>query len=141
MANAGASLSFHALNNIPRILELIPQNYEKALLKSAITVNNEVKKVLAGARSGRVYKIAGTRRTYRASSPSEPPAVRLGHLRSSYKYIVKGKGFLSVGFVGSNLEYSHYLEYGTSTMRPRKHLSLAFQRSKEKIMENFEKLI
>ena len=137
----GADVGFSLRNNIPRITRMLPEEFEQALLKSAIQVNNEVRRTLTGQRTGKLYKVAGTKRTYRASSPAEPPAVRLGHLRNSYQYKVKGNGFRAQAFVGSPLDYAHYLEYGTAHMRPRRHLSVAFKKIAPKIMKNFEKLI
>lgn len=34
--------------------------------------------VLRGKRSGKVYRVPNTGKTYRASAPGEPPAVRSG---------------------------------------------------------------
>jgi hypothetical protein len=35
-------------------------------------------------------------------------------LRNSYQYKVKGSGFGARAYVGSPLDYAHYLEYGTA---------------------------
>ena len=51
---------------------------------------------MTGQKSGRVYKIPGTDRTYQASAPGQAPAVRTGFLRTSitigkvndYEYII-----------------------------------------------------
>lgn len=126
---------------LPQLTRMLPKAFEKAILKSAITVNNEVRRTLTGSRHGKLYRVPATHKTWRASAPDEPPAVRLGHLRNSYQYKVKSNGFASVAFVGSPLDYAHYLEYGTAKMRPRRHLSVAFKKSKEKVMKNFEDLI
>jgi hypothetical protein len=40
--------------------------------------------VLSGQRSGRVYRVPGTSRFYRASAPGEAPAVRKGALRGQW---------------------------------------------------------
>jgi Bacteriophage HK97-gp10, putative tail-component len=137
----GADVSFSLKNMLPNITKMLPQKYEQALLKSAIEVNNEVRRTLTGQRHGKLYRVAGTRRFYTASSPAEPPAVRLGHLRNSYQYKVKGSGFGARAYVGSPLDYAHFLEYGTAKMRPRRHLSVAFKRSKPKVMTYFKDLL
>lgn len=138
---ASNNVSFTFTNHIPQITHELEQKLEQAMLKSAITVRNEVLKLLSGSRSGRLYRVPATRRTYRASSAFQPPASRLGHLRASYKYLVRGTGFSSVGVVGSDLPYSHFLEYGTYKMRPRPHLIPAFRNSKPKIEKIFAKAI
>jgi HK97 gp10 family phage protein len=138
MAN---EVSFSLKNMIPNITKMLPEKFEQALLKSAITVSNEVKITLAGQRHGKMYRVPGTRRFYRASSPAEAPAVRLGHLRNSYQYKVKGSGFTARAYVGSPLDYAHYLEYGTAHMRPRRHLSVAFKKAKPKVMTYFRDLL
>lgn len=137
----GVDVSFQLKNMIPQITKMLPQKFDQALLKSAITINNEVKKTLTGARHGKRYKVAGTRQFYTASAPDEPPAVRLGHLRNSYQYKVKGSGFEARAYVGSPLDYAHYLEYGTAHMRPRRHLSVAFKKAKPQVMTFFEDLL
>ena len=115
------------------------QNWEKAMLKAAMRVHKEVTYVLSGNRSGKLYKVPGTKaKYYKASRPGEPPASRLGHLRTSYKYLVKGKGMDAIGYVGSPLEYSHYLEYGTYKMAPRPHLKTAFQNADSDVKKIFE---
>jgi bacteriophage HK97-gp10 putative tail-component len=137
----GADVSFSLKNMLPNITKMLPEKYEQAILKSAIEVNNEVRRTLTGQRHGKLYRIAGTRRFYTASSPAEAPAVRLGHLRNSYQYKVKGSGFGARAYVGSPLDYAHYLEYGTAHIRPRRHLSVAFKRSKPKVMAYFKDLL
>lgn len=78
---------------------------------------------------------------YTASAPGEFPAQRLGHLRNSYQYKVLGEGFKAAGYVGSDLDYAYFLEYGTSRMMKRPHLSEAFRTSKPKIMIHFQGLV
>jgi HK97 gp10 family phage protein len=129
------------INNLDDISDQLSEALGQGLLKGTILLRNEVLKLLSGQRSGRTYKIAGTNRTYKASSPFEPPASRLGHLRNSYQYKVLGAGHNAKGFVGSELEYAHYLEYGTYKMQPRPHLIPAMRNSKPKIEKLFKRII
>jgi len=48
-------------------------------------LRNSVLHILAGQRSGRVYKVPNTKQKYTASAPGEAPANRTGLLRASYK--------------------------------------------------------
>jgi len=129
-------------NDLPKLANSeLPRLFEKAVLKSTIIVSNAVKRKLSGQRSGKMYKVPATNRTYQASAPFEPPAVRLGHLRNSYIYTVDGTGFAAKGTVGSGLEYSHYLEYGTYKIQPRPHLVPSFRESKNDVYKQFEGLL
>jgi hypothetical protein len=157
-------LKFNLKNQLPNITKMLAENFEKAILKSSITINNNVKKTLTGTRSGYTYNIPGTGRvvnkqkelpngrifyyrklegatTWIASAPYEAPAVRLGHLRASYNYQVLKRGFEATGYVGTPIEYSVYLEYGTSRIHPRPHLKVAFEQSKPQIFKYFKDLI
>lgn len=127
------NVGFRLTNNIDQLTAQMSEALGRAILKSTILVRNEVIRELSGSRSGRLYRVPGTNRTYRASKPFEPPAVRLGHLRNSYQYKVMGSGWEMKGFVGSELEYAHYLEYGTYKMQPRPHLIPAFRNMKPRI--------
>lgn len=141
MRKLGNKITFSLNNNLPKIKAELEREFEKAILKSAIRVHREVVYLLKGSRTGKMYKVPGTKRTYQASAPGESPAQRLGHLRTSYKYIVEDNGMDAKGYVGSPLEYSHFLEYGTYKMKPRPHLRVAFQNSKSDIEKYFKDLM
>lgn len=142
MRKLANKVQFSLSNNLQTIAQrTLPQAFEQALLKSTIVIRNNVVKKLAGQGTGRLYRVPATKRTYRASAEGMPPAVRLGHLRNSYRYIVEGQGWDAVGYVGSDIEYSHYLEYGTYKMKPRPHLVPAMQESKPQIFGYFEGIL
>lgn len=82
---------------------------------------------LTGQRSGRSYRIPGTKKRYTASKPGEAPASRTGVLRSSYRLQVVKRGGEPIGEVGSPEEYALYLEKGTENMAPRPHVEPAYQ--------------
>lgn len=67
----------------------VMQNISFEVMSRASRVSNELTNatafVLRGSRSGRRYLIPGTRRHYTASAPGEPPAVRTGEYRASFK--------------------------------------------------------
>lgn len=74
---------------------------------------NQIKVTLSQPGTGRTYG------SHQASAPGEPPAVDTGQLRNS---IAAAHGQDEIGpyvDVGSNLEKSVYLEFGTSDMDPR----------------------
>src|SRR5690554_2285919 len=51
--------------------------------QAAMHMQNEVKKTLTGARSGRSYRVSKKGAVHIASAPGEPPAVLFGNLRNS----------------------------------------------------------
>jgi hypothetical protein len=151
-------------NNIPDLMKEFEKKCEEAITKGAFLVHGEVVETLSGKRSGFKYPVPGTGKVvnkekelangrvfhyrklegatyYRASAPGEPPAVRLGDLRTDYKAKVTGQGSKAVGLVGSRLDYSVYLEKGTSDMHPRPHLKPSFQAMEEEVQKLFEGLL
>lgn len=75
---------------------------------------------LGGARSGREYRVRGTRRTYTASAPGEAPASMLGDLRRSVRVSQPETTLDGVRCaVGSDLDKALMLEKGTSRMAAR----------------------
>lgn len=110
-----------------RAITMIGEKAESNLLEATMEWHSGVvEDMLVGERYGKEYRIPGSRRTYRASNPNEPPATRTGALRSSYRFRVVEQGNSLVGEVGSPLDYSVYLEYGTRRMAPRPHLLPAY---------------
>lgn len=89
--------------------DMIVQRMNKACLH----LKNEVQKTLTGGRSGRTYKVPGTKhKYYTASAPGEPPATATGRLRKSIKFRVEGSLKECVGYVGTDVKYAAVLERG-----------------------------
>jgi hypothetical protein len=83
----------------------------------AIRASNELRnsalRVLRGQRSGRVYKLPFSKKTYRASAPGEPPAVRSGRLRISWAARAIGKSDSEViASIYTDVKYAPILEEG-----------------------------
>lgn len=55
------------------------------------------------------------------SAPGEPPGVRTGNYRSSFRSSTENNGTSYTARVESDCIYGPYLEYGTSKMAPRPH--------------------
>lgn len=96
----------------------------------------------APPRSGERYPIPGTGRTYIASAPGEPPAVREGLYIAAWKAAPAVQiGGSVVGFayndrrVGTNDEHllGEILEWGTTRMAPRPHIRPALETVRPKI--------
>lgn len=82
-------------------------------------------------RTGRVYPIPGTGASYTASAPGQPPAIREGHYRDSWKADPAVRyGLQVIANVFSDEMVGPYrlaelLEFGTVKMAPRPHLQPA----------------
>lgn len=135
------SVTFTLNDFLPNQIQGLERAYNEGLKQAAILVHAELVRTLRGQRSGRLYRVPGTKRTYKASAPEEPPASRLGHLRTSYQYKVLGTGSNTKAFVGTNTIYAHYLEYGTAKMGPRPHLIPAMVKAKPKIERLFKGIL
>jgi len=86
------------------------------------------KSILREAKSGRFYRVPGTRRTYQASAPGQSPAPRTGDLANSIRIEVESDYVVSVG---SELKYSR-IEFGYGRAAPRPYLRPA----NDKTMQN-----
>lgn len=92
----------------------IKETGPKRLREAALLAQREIKQTLTGQRSGRTYRVPGTRRQYTASAPGEPPAVRTGRLRSVIRIEVdKDKMEAVVGPEKMAPDYPAMLEFGT----------------------------
>lgn len=118
------------IDNTNVILNRFDSNSQAKLTAAAQEWHKGVVKTLRGKRSGKVYRVPATNRTYRASAPGQAPASRTGDLRTSYRFIVKR----SEALIGSPLHYAPKLEKGTRKMAPRPHLRVAYQNNRQAII-------
>lgn len=81
--------------------------------------------ILGGKRSGRTYKIAGTRRKYKASAPGEAPASRKRQFRRAW--YTKSEG-LSPGVASHETELAKILSKGTRRGMKRRPFVRKIQR-------------
>ena len=94
------------VSNLPAVTIAINVASQKALIAAADVGRNRTVQNLAGARSGRTYKVPGTQVTYTASAPGEYPAVATGNLRENVDRKVVGGDVQ----VGTAVEYGLFLE-------------------------------
>ena len=126
-------MSIKFTSNVPQVTEQFLRGCQANLLAATMVLHGEVVKTLAGSRSGRTYKIPGSKGEYTASKPGEAPAVRLGALRNRYTFRTIENGL--VGEVGNPLPYALMLEKGTRKMAPRPHLSTALKKKRGEIQK------
>lgn len=95
------------------------RNVEKAVTEAAVNIRGRaVKKVQQGPATGRTYKSKVANRDHTASAPGQPPMSDSGNLANSIQYDLQG----TTAFVGSNVQYAVYLEFGTRKMEARPFL-------------------
>lgn len=140
---------------VNKTVEEIEQKAMKRGYQAANVLTNEVKKVLSGQRSGRIYKVKKTGGkskksgvVYTASAPGEPPAVRFGTLRTSFKRRTyaeqNGKELIVHAITESDLQVNGYLlgdllENGTKKIAPRPYKQKTIDAALPKITEIFSK--
>ncbi len=105
-------------------------------MKEATTeLRNTVLETLSGSRSGRTYYVPGTRKTYTASAPGQPPATVTSELRQSIKDSVEGKGRSVIGKVKASAKHALPLEFGTRRMAARPFMKPSFDKSLDNISD------
>lgn len=100
---------------------------------AANELRNASLEVLRGQRSGRTYKTPGGG-TYTASAPGEPPAVRTGTLRGSWRPTQYGANHQNPA-IETNVFYAGYMENGTpkGMIAPRPYAQKIIEMAKPKI--------
>ncbi len=125
---------------------------QKEVSQRAYRASNELRNaslyVLRGTRSGKVYRVPNTGKTYKASAPGEPPAVRTGVFRLSWGTHVhverQGKRFRAVAAIESKERargrlLGEMLENGTKNMKPRPYKQKVIDKALPKVKEIYKK--
>lgn len=120
--------------NTRRIIKDFSDIAAQRVFEANQEVRNTILETLTGDRTGRWYKVPGTKNTmYRASAPGEPPASATGRLRLSIKTREWADARAIRGWAGSDLEKAVYLEFGTKKMLPRPFIKPSYQKALPKI--------
>lgn len=118
--------------------------------RAANELRNASQLVLRGKRSGRRYRVPGTRRHYTASAPGEPPAVRTGVFRASWqpkKEVNVGtnnqisvRSYIESRQRTDNGKYNlgSILENGSGRMAPRPYKEKIQEKAKPKIVKIYK---
>lgn len=127
------------------ITERIKHEMESRSYEAANELRNASLQVLRGQRNGRRYRVPGTKRTYQASAPGEPPAVRTGTFRNSWQptasvhfgsYISRIE---SERTVGRGYVLGELLEKGTSRMAARPYQDKILEKAEPNIVRIYER--
>ena len=137
---------------IGKMIATTLKGVQKEVSQRAYRASNELRNaelyVLRGQRSGKKYRVPGTRRKYTASAPGESPAVRTGVFRLSWGTHVhvekNGTHFRAVSAIESKERaggrlLGEMLENGTGRIAPRPYKQKVIDRALPKIQAIYQK--
>lgn len=134
--------------DIPGAAQNFVQDIEKQVASRAIRAANVLLKqersVLSNSpkRSGKVYRKPASAKTYTASAPGEPPALRTGDLRRSFRPLGKSEIIQSekryTPGIHTDVKYAPFLENGTSRISPRPYAEEIKQKAFPEVKAIFE---
>ena len=124
----------------------IRHEMERRAFLAANELRNASLDVLRGQRSGRRYRVPGTKVYYTASAPGEPPAVRTGAFRLSWQPKSKVDGDKFTSSIESNVKVGknayllgELLEEGTSRMAARPYKDRILEKAEDGIVRIYSK--
>lgn len=126
------------------LVSKVTQDAKSRGIRAANELRNASLQVLRGQRSGRVYRKPYTKSaTYTASAPGEPPALRSGGLRISWRPIAESEkkaGTIVIRpAIRTDKKYAPWLQDGTKKMAPRPYKEPIIEKAKPKVINIFDK--
>ena len=130
------------VHEVDQITDSIKEQMERRSYRAANELRNAAQLVLRGQRSGRSYRVPGTKRRYTASAPGEPPAVRTGTFRMSWQPTAKVVYGSYISRIESETRTDNgrynlgtILEEGTSRMAPRPYKDRILEKAEPEIFK------
>lgn len=127
---------------VNEIVEEITYQAKSRAFRAANELRNSALTVLRGKCSGRVYKRPFSKSKYTASAPGEPPAMRTGNLRMSWRPQSAseriGKTVTIKPAITTEVKYAPYLEEGTDRMAPRPFEEPIIEKAMPRISQIFK---
>lgn len=126
---------WRVVSNRAVVVEAVRQAMRRKVAAMGIEVRKTLQlEVLVGNRTGKWYRVPGTKKRYQASREGEAPARRTGDLARSYKTgpLEETPGRVQVK-VGSNLTYAPILQDPDGLNRP--HLDTAVELAEPKLRQ------
>lgn len=114
-------------SRVKETMQEIRKAQRRKMVKITTYGRKQVLNYMTGTKTGRIYRVPGTKKVYTASAPGESPAIRTSQLFNSIaqEVIETREGY--EGIIGTPLDYGVYLEFGTSRMLPRPWLGPPLQ--------------
>jgi HK97 gp10 family phage protein len=119
------------LNKLTGAAPILQKATREALAKSALEIHKNAVKSIAKSSKGERQKRYNPERTVRVSNEGDAPNNDTGRLIQSIKFEVEE----DAAYVGSNLKYAAWLEFGTEKMAARPWLAPALQNASEKVAQ------
>ena len=130
------------VHEVDQIVDSIKQQMERRSYLASNELRNAALDVLRGQRSGRRYRVPGTKKHYTASAPGEPPAARTGISRLSWQPTAQKvfDSYISRIESDARTDNGRYnlgkiLENGTSRMAPRPYEDRIMEKAEPKIVK------
>ena len=108
------SITVKFRSNMANVMAQVDGSAKGRMLQAVVEVRNETLETLSGQRTGRIYRVPDSTKTYQASAPGEPPAQALAGLRQSITGKARSKAKVIIGEVGTDMPYGPRLEFGFS---------------------------
>lgn len=105
--------------------------------RAAVNTANNARSAVQSGGSGVTYDKYNPRRTHQASAPNQSPATDTGRLVSSITQAKQQDGWL----VGSKVNYSKWLEFGTQSMAERPFFRPALAKARKEWRERVINLV
>ncbi len=121
------------VSNFQKVSAEIDKAAVKQMTAACNEARNQVLQNLSGSRTGRRYRVPGTSRYYTASSPGQYPAVQIGDLKGSIRYVVVGKGTEVDGYLGTDKFHGLILEKKAPSKGGREWLRPSLVKAQPKI--------
>ena len=123
-------------------LSAIGTEMKARAVRASFAMKNAELKVLRGKRSGRRYKKPHMKTHYTASAPGEPPAVRTGALRESFRPVSqeensRGNGLSVNVSIATDKNYARALDVGTERIKPRPYTERVKQEAMPEVSRIF----
>lgn len=139
-----AGVVIQGADEVRRNLEKLADKYgmeaARGAFKAAKLIEGDAKKSIQAQSSGHVetrFRANGNSYEHTVSKPGDAPNTDTGDLVKSIQTEVTPKGI----FVGSRLDYSAWLEFGTATMDARPWLFPAIEKNRAKIKDMIKKSV
>lgn len=109
-------------DNLPKIVAQGNSNAAKAVKRATQNINKITREMMGEPKTGNIYP-RGATGLHQASSPGESPAIDTKQLVTSLSESYSDL----TGYAYTDVDYSVYLEFGTSRMRKRPFYTPAAQ--------------
>lgn len=125
------------LNKLNLAAPTLEKATRQALAKSALEIQKEAVKGIRQRSSGEKQRRYNPKRDVVVSKPGDPPNSDTGRLIQSVEFEIEE----NTAYVGSNLKYAAWLEFGTEHTEPRPWLAPALEKASTQVARFMQEAI